>query len=174
MNTSNHPPSHSSTRRADGLSGVDTDRKNLNRGFMKLEVWQRGMDLFSMAFELCQTVQDWKLKSQILDATQSVSSNIAEGYGRRTLPEYIFFLYYAKGSLAESLTRAIGLKRIRLISPQDFEAFDVLHYEVENKLLNLISRLETDPSAQNWQSRLPPHRPHTPLEHSRTSNRVGG
>jgi hypothetical protein len=25
-----------------------TKRRNLNRGYMKLEVWQRGMDLFEM------------------------------------------------------------------------------------------------------------------------------
>ena len=29
-----------------------TKRRNLNRGYMKLEVWQRGMDLFELAFRL--------------------------------------------------------------------------------------------------------------------------
>jgi hypothetical protein len=29
-----------------------TKRRNLNRGCMKLEAWQRGMDLFVMAFKL--------------------------------------------------------------------------------------------------------------------------
>ena len=63
-----------------------TKRRNLNRGYMKLEVWQRGMDLFGMAFRLAGSVADIKLKSQFTDAAQSVSANIAEGYGRRTLP----------------------------------------------------------------------------------------
>jgi four helix bundle protein len=65
---------------------------------MKLETWQRTMDLFEMAFRLASSVSDFKLKSQFTDATQSVSSNIAEGYGRRSLPEYLQFLYTAKGS----------------------------------------------------------------------------
>ena len=66
-----------------------TKRRNLNRGYMKLEVWQRGMDLFDLAFRLASPVSDFKLKSQFTDAAQSVSANVAEGYDRRTLPEYL-------------------------------------------------------------------------------------
>src|ERR1051325_837781 len=120
-----------------------TKRRNLNRGYMTLEVWQRGMDLFDMAFRLGKQVSDFKLKSQFTDSAQSVSANVAEGYGRRTLPEYLQFLYTAKGSLAEALTRTFGLWRVGLVSADDFEKFDQLHYEVENKLLRLISSLES-------------------------------
>ena len=115
-----------------------TKRRNLNRGYMKLEAWQRGLDLFAMTFRLSTEVSDFKLKSQVRDAVQAVSANIAEGYGRRSLPEYLQFLYYAKGSLAETLARVIGLQNVKLISNDNFEAFDQLHYEVENKLLRLI------------------------------------
>src|SRR5437879_9896054 len=110
-------------------------RHNLNRGYMKLEVWQRAMDLFELAFRLAAPVSDFKLKSQFTDAAQSVSANVAEGYGRRSLAEYLQFLYIAKGSLGEVFTRAAGLWRIDLIPDADFELFDLLHYEVENKLL---------------------------------------
>lgn len=130
-------------------------RRNLNRGYMKLEVWQRGLDLFEMAFRLSAQISDLKLKSQFRDATQSVSANVAEGYGRRTLPEYLQFLYTAKGSLAEALTRACGLRRSHLIADKDFEDFDTLHYEVENKLLHLISRLEAKRGTSTWQDSLP-------------------
>ena len=133
-----------------------TKRKNLNRGYMKLEAWQRGLDLFTQAFELSDNVGDFKLKSQFRDASQSVSANIAEGYGRRSLPEYIQFLYYAKGSLAESLTRAIGLQTVKLISHEHFESFDQLHYEVENKLLRLIESLENKKRTNDWHDTLPP------------------
>src|SRR6266436_1959818 len=132
-----------------------TKRRNLNRGFMKLEVWQRGMDLFAMAFRLAAQVSDFKLKSQFTDAAQSVSANIAEGYGRRSLPEYLQFLYTAKGSLAEALTRGCGLWRVQLISDADFESFDQLHYEVENKLLALIISIEAKRGTGDWQNSLP-------------------
>ena len=64
---------------------------------MKIEAWHRGMDLFVMAFRLSTGRLDHKLKSQFRDAAQSVSANIAEGYGRRSLGEYLQFLYMAKG-----------------------------------------------------------------------------
>ena len=123
---------------------------------MKLDAWQRGMDLFVMAFDLSSAVSDLKLKSQFRDAAQSVSANIAEGYGRRSLPEYLQFLYTAKGSPAETLTRAVGLQNTRFISSSNFEEFDKLHYEVENKLLRLIESLETKRRANDWNDTLPP------------------
>jgi four helix bundle protein len=132
-----------------------TRRRNLNRGYMKLDVWQRGMDLFELAFRLAGPVSDFKLKSQFADAAQSVSANVAEGYGRRTLPEYLQFLYIAKGSLAEALTRAAGLLRVKLVPVAMFEEFDKLHYEVENKLLALISSLESKRDHHAWQDTLP-------------------
>ena len=128
----------------------------MNRGYMKLEAWQRGMDLFVMAFRLSANVSDLKLKSQFRDAAQSVSANIGEGYGRRSLPEYLQFLYIAKGSPAETLTRAIGLQNVKLISTDDFEDLDKLHYEVENKLLRLIESLENKRRTNEWQDVLPP------------------
>ncbi len=133
-----------------------TKRRNLNRGYMKLEAWQRGMDLFVLAFRLSTGVSDFKLKSQFRDAAQSVAANIAEGYGRRSLPEYLQFLYTAKGSLAVTLTRAIGLRSVKFISDDDFEDFDKLHYEVENKLLRLIESLETKRRTNDWRDTLPP------------------
>jgi four helix bundle protein len=136
-----------------------TRRRNVNRGYMKLDVWQRGMDLFEIAFRLAAAASDFKLKSQFTDAAQSVSANLAEGYGRRSLPEYLQFLYIAKGSLAEALTRACGFWRVRILSDSDFEALDNLHYEVENKLLSLISALESKRGTDEWQTTLPTHPP---------------
>lgn len=136
-----------------------TKRRNLNRGYMKLEAWSRGMDLFALCYQLSGKVDDFKLKSQFRDAAQSVSANIAEGDGRRTLSEYLQFLYIAKGSLAETLTRAIGLQTVKVISPSEFEGLDTLHYEVENKLLRLIESLETKRGTGEWRDTLPPNNP---------------
>ena len=133
-----------------------TKRQNLNRRYMKLEAWQRGMDLFDLVFQ----------RTQVVDAAQSVSANIAEGYCRRSLPEYLQFLYTAKGSLGETLTRVIGLQRVGLISAAQFEEIDVLHYEVENKLLGLIRSLEAKRSDESWDDALPAaHHPSSTIHH---------
>jgi four helix bundle protein len=139
----------------DGGFMDDTKRRNLNRGYMKLEVWQRGMELFELVFKHAAAVADFKLRSQIVDAAQSVTANIAEGYGRRSLAEYLQFLYIAKGSLGECLTRAIGLRRVGIITQTVFEEIDMLHYEVENKLLGLIKSLEAKLGDPGWSDRLP-------------------
>lgn len=46
-----------------------TKRRNMNRGYMKLEVWQRGIDLFELAFRLAAPMSDFKLKSQSINPT---------------------------------------------------------------------------------------------------------
>ena len=126
---------------------------------MKLDAWQRGMDLFVMAFRLSAEISDFKLKSQFRDAAQSVSANISEGYGRRSLPEYLQYLYISKGSLAEALTRAIGFWAVEVWSAKDFDEFDKLHYEVENKLLRLIESLEAKRQTNDWRDTLPSTNP---------------
>src|SRR5436190_7625241 len=105
-----------------------TKRRNLNRGFMKLEVWQRGMDLFELAFRLAEPVRDFKLKSQFTDAAQSTAANISEGYGRRTLPEYLQFLYLESACLHETHT-VIAWPGIFMLSLDRYiDTLDGLHY----------------------------------------------
>ena len=133
-----------------------TELRNKNRGYMNLIVWQKAMDLFELAYKIVYVeVQiDYKLRSQFADATQSVSANIAEGYGRRSINEYIQFLYTALGSLAETLTRAIGFRTTAQIASSRFEDFNRLHYEVENRLLRLIEKLEAKRDDADWMNRI--------------------
>ena len=136
--------------------GYETEHRNKNRGYIKLIVWQKATELFDLVWRIAfaENKIDFKLRSQLADAAQSVSANIAEGYGRRHLNEYIQFLYYALGSLAETMTRTIGLKQTGQISEARFHEFDLLHYEVENRLLRLIEKLEAKRGDGDWVSRI--------------------
>ena len=133
-----------------------TKLRNKNRGYMNLIVWQRAMDLFHLAWQLTHSDVsiDFKLRSQLVDAAQSVSANIAEGYGRRGLNEYLQFLYVGLGSLGETLTRVIGLARTNQISNEALKKFDELHYEVENRLSRLIEKLEHKRDDGDWIARI--------------------
>src|SRR3954464_2745630 len=116
----------------------ETELRDKNRGCMKLFVRQRAMDLFALAWKIAfiENRIDFKLHSQFVDAAQSVSADIAEGYGSRSINEYIQFVYYALGSLGEALTRAIGLRQTEQIKNERcFKEFNEVHYEVENRLL---------------------------------------
>jgi four helix bundle protein len=134
----------------------ETKLRNKNRGYMKLIVWQKAIQLFELVWKIAfvEANIDFKLRSQLADAAQSISANISEGYGRRSVNEYIQFLYYALGSTAETMTRAVGLKQTEQISSGRFEPFDVLHHEFDNRLLRLIEKLEQKRDDADWVARI--------------------
>jgi four helix bundle protein len=134
----------------------ETELRNKNRGYMKRIVWQKAMELFELVWMIVFTENkiDFKRRSQLADAAQSVSANISEGYDRCVLNEYIQFLYYTLGSLAETMTRAIGFSQTGQITEACFHDVDVLHYEVENRLLRLIDKLEQKRGDENWIARI--------------------
>ena len=154
-----------------------TELRNKNRGYMKLIVWQKAMELFELVWRVTyvESTIDFKLRAQIADAAQSVAANISEGYGRRSLKEYIQFLYYALGSLGETMTRAMGLNGTQQLSNEQFRQFNLLHYEVENRLLRLIEKLEQKCDNDDWIARIAedpeeydPNPITPPLHHSTT------
>ncbi|MGH7595309.1 MAG: four helix bundle protein [bacterium] len=58
-----------------------TKFRNKNRGYMKLRVWHKAIELYKL---VCRIVYkdnkiEFKLRAQIADAAQSVSSNISVG-----------------------------------------------------------------------------------------------
>ena len=129
-----------------------TRRRNVNRGFMKLDVWIEAVAQFK---EICSLLEDigpvdFKLRSQILNCAQSISANIAEGYSRRSIKEYLQFLNIALGSSGELMTRMIGFKTIGAVSDRSFEEFDVRHYSVENKLIALTKSLQLKKREGTW------------------------
>ncbi len=130
-----------------------TIRRNLNRGYMKLEVWNLSMELLDLCYEMTKsTFIDRRLRSQILNACQSISSNIVEGYCRRFVNEYLQFLGFSLGSSGELYTRMLGLKKLKLLEKESFENFDLKHYELENKLLALVKSVQNKKADGTWDS----------------------
>ncbi|OGU31807.1 MAG: hypothetical protein A2X67_04305 [Ignavibacteria bacterium GWA2_55_11] len=123
---------------------------------MKLEVWKEAIELVKLVNTIVRKVPDleFKLRSQILDAVQSISANISEGCCRRSINEYLQFINVALGSTGELMTRMIGLKVIDRLSESDFETFDKAHYSVENKLLALKKSLQQKRKDGTWQEEL--------------------
>ena len=74
------------------------------RNFKELEIWNIARGLNKMIYVLSREFpreEIYGLTSQVRRAVVSVSSNIAEGCGRRTNKELIYFLHNAMGSLKE-------------------------------------------------------------------------
>jgi four helix bundle protein len=75
------------------------------RSFTDLIFWQRARKWGKRIFQYTQREpfhSDRRLTVQINDSTDSVTANIAEGFGRGTQGEFVLFLGYALGSLDET------------------------------------------------------------------------
>src|SRR4051812_21353959 len=75
------------------------------KAFSKLLCWQKARAWSKEIFWLTRKDPfhtDRRLVEQINDSSESVMSNIAEGFGRGTQAEFITFLGYALGSLDET------------------------------------------------------------------------
>lgn len=72
--------------------------------FEDLIVWQKAMALSKEIYRITSEgpfVKDWGLKDQIRRASVSVLSNIAEGFGKYSNPEFKKYLAIANGSSFE-------------------------------------------------------------------------
>ncbi|MGZ3523766.1 MAG: four helix bundle protein [Thermodesulfobacteriota bacterium] len=129
------------------------ERKNINRGFKKLRVWQDSVSLYIMACEIFSKLPYLirKTASQAIDAAHSISRNIAEGYCRRSIKEYLNLLNIALGSCGEFHSCYESFKRANQISAEEYEKLDQLHYKVENGLLSLIKSLQKKHRDGDWQ-----------------------
>lgn len=81
------------------------------------------------------------LSSQMRRASISIPSNIAEGYKRKGIGEYLQFLSIADASAAELETQIIISKEI--YSSLDFRNLDSLLIEVQKMLFAMIKNLKT-------------------------------
>ena len=92
---------------------MDVERRNKNRGYQQLLVWQDAVELYGLSWG---AVRGWpfelkKLASQSMASSDSVHRNIAEGYCRRSIREYLQHLNIALGSLGETLSGFIVYSR---------------------------------------------------------------
>jgi four helix bundle protein len=80
------------------------------QSYRDLLVWQKGMSLAKVIYKLTATFpaeEKFGLVSQMRRAAVSVPSNLAEGQARNTTGEFVQFISYAEGSLAELDTQLI-------------------------------------------------------------------
>jgi four helix bundle protein len=59
------------------------------------------------------------LTGQMQRAAVSIPSNIAEGFGRRTTPDFLRSLYIAYGSICELQTQALLVVKLRFLTEKE-------------------------------------------------------
>jgi four helix bundle protein len=120
--------------------------------FKQLIVWQRSIELVKEIYKITDEFPKselYGLVSQMRRAAISISSNIAEGYKRKNLGEYVQFLSIADSSAAELETQLIIAKDLYV--KINFSRALSLIEEVQKILITLIKKLNPKPSTLNPQ-----------------------
>jgi four helix bundle protein len=84
--------------------------------FEELEVWKKSCRLSIRLYELLRDCRDYGMKDQMLRASVSIPSNIAEGSERNSVREFQRFINIAKGSAAELRTQVYISREVNLFS----------------------------------------------------------
>lgn len=110
--------------------------------YKQLKVWQKSVELVKEIYKITDKFPKselYGLVNQMRRCVISIPSNIAEGYKRRNLGEYIHFLSIADASAAELETQIIIAKD--LYPKIDFGKAESLLDEVQKMLITIIKKL---------------------------------
>ena len=114
--------------------------------YSDLIVWKLGMKLAKAVYNdiisALPPSEKYGLADQMRRAAISVPSNIAEGHARDTTKEFLKFLSYAKGSVAELQTQLLLCVEIGLLKSDAIQPSMKLSDETMHKLNNLILTLK--------------------------------
>ena len=115
------------------------------KSYKDLIVWQKSIKLVKEIYILTGNFpqnETYGLSSQMKRAAISIPSNIAEGYSRKNLKEYLQFLRVAYGSGAELETQLIIAKDLH--KNINYSKAELLIEEVLKMLNVMINRLENN------------------------------
>lgn len=110
--------------------------------FKDLRVWRLSMDIAKKIYALTDTFpknQNFIIIQQLQRASISIPSNIAEGFGRDGLGEYLYHLSVALGSCAELETQIILSSEIGYLSKKDSDEV-LIEIDYLAKMLKNLSK----------------------------------
>lgn len=110
--------------------------------FQDLYVWQNGHELVLEIYTITRKFprsETYSLVDQMRRAAISVTSNIAEGFGRRSLKEKNQFYNLSMGSLTELENQLIVAKDLKYMTPDSFIDLTSKLITIKKMLNKLIS-----------------------------------
>jgi len=111
--------------------------------FTDLKVWQKGHQLVTSVYDATKDFpkeEMFGLTSQMRRSAVSITSNIAEGFGRPSYPDKIRFYYNAHGSLTELKNQLLVAKDVGHLSEQRFDGLVDSAQAVHALLRGLIEK----------------------------------
>lgn len=116
------------------------------KNYKELKVWQKSMKLIVEIYRLVKFLpksEIYALSDQMRRAVISIPSNIAEGQGRDSIKEFVYFLSVARGSCSELETQLRACVLIGYLSESDIQNSIGLLDEICKMLSALIRKLKT-------------------------------
>lgn len=115
------------------------------QSYRDLVAWQKAMDLVTEIYRISQKFpkeEIFGLVSQMRRAAVAVPSNFAEGYGKSSRKEYIYFLTNARASLLELETQVIIAQNLTYLNEPIANHLLTLTAEVGRIINGLLSSLK--------------------------------
>ena len=102
----------------------NTNTNTKIRTFTDLIAWKEAHKLVILVYQITKSFpreELYSLVDQMRRAVISITSNIAEGFGRQSYREKVQFYYLAQGSLIELKNQILAAKDIGYLSKTDFD-----------------------------------------------------
>lgn len=112
--------------------------------FTEMPVWQKAMDIAEKCFEITEDLprkEDYALTSQLRRSAESISANIAEGFGRRTSKDKTHFYDISRGSAFETKSHLIYGVRVTYFTEKEYVKIKFVIEEVVHELNKITNHL---------------------------------
>lgn len=114
------------------------------RNFRELQIWQKSHQFTLKTYRFTKNYPKeelFGLTSQMRRSSSSIPTNIAEGCGRNTNPDFKRFLIIASGSSAELEYQLILSKDLEYISEPIFNELEKELIEIRKMIHSFIKKL---------------------------------
>lgn len=115
------------------------------KSFTDLIAWQKAHQLVLSVYRLVKKFPEdekYALSSQIRRASVSITSNIAEGFSRRSYADKKHFYTMSHGSLTEVQNQLLIARDTDMITKSDFDGIALIAVEAHKLLSGLIKKTE--------------------------------
>ena len=114
--------------------------------FEELKVYQKALDFAVNVIETIDEIdaprKHFRQFEQIESSATSVSSNISEGKGRYSKKEFRQYLYIARGSLYETVTRLQIFRKLNWLNEVSYNKLYTEAEEINKMLSGLINSIK--------------------------------
>jgi four helix bundle protein len=124
--------------------------KVVYKHFTEMPVWQQAHALVLLVYRLTGAFPEsekYALTSQMRRAVVSITSNIAEAFGRQTSKDKIRFYLHARGSCYEVQSQSHAARDVGYLKPGDFAKLNQALSEIAHDLNKIMKTLSTRPQS---------------------------